>query len=574
MASRRTLQIAAALLLYSATAVYLTWPLITDLGSSTYLFPSIFATGGGDLAGSIAHLRELVDGHHNPFGAGRIADFNAPYGLEIRWALNVASFPSVIFLYALTLAVGATAAMNLFVLLGYVASGLAMFLFVRRLTGNTWISLLAGWAFAFYPFAVVTAEHPAFVHGWPFVLVMWRVLEVWEKPTVRNGLWAGAAAILAVAWTPHYLVLAGVTYGVITAVALVGAGRSGLRRALPAHAAGAALAFGFVLLVRILVALSPAQETFGSTSLVDLASTSARPLMYLIPSADTLLGGQFKDDLIERGWRGVERTLYVGWSVLALAAIGTAAAFAKRLVRVETRAAALALAAAVAAVAFAAPPEAEVLGLTVKLPSWFVFQVTPGLRLLSRFVIPLMAALCVLAALGLATLVRILPARAGWAALAIATLVVPLDLWNRFPDRTHTFETPSIYGAVPAGASGNLAEFPLLVRDRRWGEHDLDLFNQDAHGLPDTERLLPRGPDERRALAIAGLDDPATPGVLATLECAVRTAHSLCNGPRQHWTGKPGAGFEPGQRRDGRLPGHCSAGSVGVQCGTGFGFRG
>ncbi len=46
-----------------------------------YLFPGT-SRGGGDLDGSIAHLRELVDGHHNPFGPGRIGDFNAPDGLE------------------------------------------------------------------------------------------------------------------------------------------------------------------------------------------------------------------------------------------------------------------------------------------------------------------------------------------------------------------------------------------------------------------------------------------------------------------------------------------------------------
>ncbi len=62
-----------------------------------------------------------------------------------------------------------------------------MFLFVRRLTGHLWISLLAGWAFAFYPFAVVTAEHPAFVHGWPFVLLAWRVLEIWGSPPLGMG---------------------------------------------------------------------------------------------------------------------------------------------------------------------------------------------------------------------------------------------------------------------------------------------------------------------------------------------------------------------------------------------------
>ena len=424
----------AAFGVYLVFAVYLTWPLVTDLGGSVYLFQGA-SPRGGDLMGSIAHLRELVDGHHNPFGPGRIEDFNAPDGLEIRWALNLASFASVSVMYVLALAVGPTAAHGLFILFGYAFSGLAMFLFVRRLTGHLWISLLLGWAFAFYPFAVVTAEHSAFVHGWPFVLLAWRVLEIWERPTLRNGLWAGAAAIIALAWTPHYFVVGGVTYAALTATAILGAcfGPS-LRRHVAAHGVGVALSLSFVIVLTWLVGASGSEETLPSSSLTDLASTSARPLMYLIPSADTLVGGHMSSLLAERDWLGVERTLYLGWTVMLLALVAIAAVLLRRLEGTQLHAAALSAAVTVAALLFAAPPDVKILGATVHFPSWFVYQVTPGVRLLSRFVIPLMAALCVLAALGLLILVRSLPARGSLAVLVLATVLVPVDLWNRFPD--------------------------------------------------------------------------------------------------------------------------------------------
>jgi hypothetical protein len=541
MASRRTPQIAAALVLYLASAVYLTWPLVTDLGSSTYLFPSNFARGGGDLTGSIAHLRELVDGNHNPFGSGRIGDFNAPDGLEIRWALNFATFPSVILLYALAFAMGSTVAMNLFVLLGYVASGFAMFLFVRRLTGHAWISLLAGWSFAFYPFAVVTSEHPAFVHGWPFVLVAWRVLQVWEKPTLRNGLWAGGAAILAAAWTPHYVVIGGVTYAALTAAALLGAAFGpAFRRHLMAHALGGGLALAFVLLMTAIVSLSYSGETLPASSLTDVAETSARPLMFLVPSPDTLLGEHTRSFLDGRGWIGVERTLYVGWSILLLALLAVAASFAHRLDGARFRAAALAVAMAVTAVLFSAPPEATILGATIKFPAWFVYEVTPGVRLLSRFVIPLMAALSVLASLGLLAIVRSVSARMGVAVLAVATLLIPLDLWNRFPNRVYRYETPSVYRSVPSHPSAALAEYP--VRPITAVGDYLDLYYQDAHGLPILNGYF-RGPSERRALALAGLDEPTTPGALATLGVRYVLLTPFRAGPGVPDAGTPGAGF-------------------------------
>jgi hypothetical protein len=509
-------QAVAAFLFYALVAIYLTWPLVTDLGGSVYLFQSIFSKGGGDLTGSIAHLRELVEGHHNPFGPGRIEDFNAPDGLEIRWALNLASFPSVLMVYGLALALGPTAAHGVFILLGYSFSGLAMFLLVRRLTGHVWISLLAGWAFAFYPFAVVTSEHAYFIHGWPFVVLAWRVLEVWEQPTLRNGIWAGLAAVLTVAWTPHYFVIGGVMYAALTGVAILGAAiaTTGLRRHLNAHAVGLAVSFAFVLLMTLLVRASHSGDTLPNSSLADVAATSARPLMYLIPSSNTLLGEHTRSLLDERDWLGVERTLYVGWSVLLLALLGLAALIARRLDGARFRAAILAITMVVTAVLFAAPPQVELLGVTVPFPSWFVFQVTPGVRLLSRFVIPLMAALCVLAALGLYALVRSVPARAALAILAVATLLVPLDLWNRFPNRIYEYSTPSIYDAVPREDGANLAEYPLRPVTAV-GDY-LDLYYQDAHGLPIMNGYF-RGPDERRALAFQGLDDPRSAGALAAL---------------------------------------------------------
>jgi hypothetical protein len=39
---------------------------------------------------------------------------------------------------------GATAAFGLFAMIGYVASGTAIFLLARRLTGSTWVAFIAG----------------------------------------------------------------------------------------------------------------------------------------------------------------------------------------------------------------------------------------------------------------------------------------------------------------------------------------------------------------------------------------------------------------------------------------------
>jgi hypothetical protein len=85
-------------MLYGGFAVYLTWPLVTNLDSTIYVSPARYR---GDYQSIIAYLRETVDGWHNPFVPGRIDTFAAPYGFPSLWVINIASFSSTIVLYAL-----------------------------------------------------------------------------------------------------------------------------------------------------------------------------------------------------------------------------------------------------------------------------------------------------------------------------------------------------------------------------------------------------------------------------------------------------------------------------------------
>src|SRR5439155_7079755 len=199
-----------ALLLYVGFTLFLTWPLVTHLGSTIYLSPS---RPKGDYTSVIANIRELVHGWHNPFLPGRIHDFNAPYGLPITWVNNVATFASTSILYVLTAIFGATAAVGLFVMLGFVASAMAMFLLVRRFTGSPGIALVIGYAYGFYPYVVANGEHPHHIHGGVLALMAWRMVELYERPNLRNGLLAGAACLVTLGWTPYFILLGGVLYG-------------------------------------------------------------------------------------------------------------------------------------------------------------------------------------------------------------------------------------------------------------------------------------------------------------------------------------------------------------------------
>jgi hypothetical protein len=71
----------------------------------------------------------------------------------------------------------------------------------------------------------------------------------------------------------------------------------------------------------------------------------------------------------------------------------------------------------------------------------------------------------------------------------------------------------------------------------------LDLFYQDAHGKPILNGYF-HGPDERRALSIAGLDDPHTPPALATLGVRYVLLVPRRERPGVPPPGRPGKGLQ------------------------------
>jgi hypothetical protein len=514
-AHRAKIEFALAVAVFALTALFVVWPLPLHLGSSIYLPPTANPEGGGDLPGSIAHLREFAEGHF-PFFPGRIEDFNAPDGLEIRWPLNLASFSSTSVLYLLAVLFGANAAYGLFVIFGYIASGTAMFLLLRSLTGSAWIGVLIGWAFAFYPFAVMKAEHPHFLHGWVFVLLAWRLFALSERPTVRNGLWAGAAGILAVSWTHYFILLAGVFYAALVFTdLLLGSFRGDLRRRLLPHAAGAGLVFGFVFLMRqLLLAVQSVPGVGAANDLSAVIATAAKPLMFVVPSGNTFFGRWTQPFLAKRGLDEVEWTLYLGASTMALGIIGLGAALIGKLPLRLRRISAFGLTAVVTGLIFSAPPQVELFGRVLRTPTYFVFQAAAAYRLYTRFVVVVMFGVCLLAALGLAALTRQRGGRAVAAILVAATLLVPLDLWNKPPNAVRDLRVPPIYDLLRDQPPGILAEYPL--RSIPQIGHYLDLYYQGRHDHPILNGYF-RGPYEERALSLVDFDDPTVAGKLATL---------------------------------------------------------
>ncbi|MGH2713124.1 MAG: hypothetical protein ACRDM7_04425, partial [Thermoleophilaceae bacterium] len=503
----------AATALYAVLAVQLTWPVITDLNGTIF-------GAFGDLTGSMAYLRELVNGGHNPFLPGTIDTWSVPDGRDIEWPQNVASFVANGSLYLLAVPFGAVAAYSLFTLAGFVATGAVTFAFVRKLTGNPWIGLIAGWAYAFSPFAVMKgAGHVNFVHGWGFVLVLWRMLILYERPTLRSGLIAGVVTVVAMAVSPYHLLFAGLEWGALLAVGILVAlarRRGDLGRQLRAQAACAGVVLVFAVALGAVATYSAQGTGVEERTLSAVTTYSARPLEYLVPhSTHPIWGeeaGEWRADRLH-GSNFSETQLYVGWSLILLSLVALIAAARRRLDPRLTAAVVASATVGGVALVWSAPPEVLAFGELIPFPSKLTFEVNSAWRVYARLVMVVMLAVVVLASIGLERLVEN-RSRAVRAALivAIAALIV-LDLRATPLEPTKLGERPSLehLDDLPEGV---VANYP--IEPSGFGDYSAE-FNQGTHDQPILNGYEKDSLAEDRALLLDDLEDSRTPGRLAGL---------------------------------------------------------
>ena len=59
------------------------------------------------------------------------------------------------------------------------------------------------------------------MHGWVLVLMVWRMLELVERPTLRNAIIAGCATAFAMWWTPYFILIGGAGWAALALTAIV-----------------------------------------------------------------------------------------------------------------------------------------------------------------------------------------------------------------------------------------------------------------------------------------------------------------------------------------------------------------
>jgi hypothetical protein len=499
-------------LLYALWATHITWPLLRDPGHT------LLGTFG-DQAGGIAQMREWIEAGRIPFLPGRIHDLAAPEGLTINWGVDLGNWPYLLPTWLLALVIGPLGAYSLVTWLGFVLNGLVMQVLATRLTGSQLAGLVAGFAFAFVPFVVINAgTHAQFAHAWPLVLIIWRTLEVAERPTRRNAVLAGLAAILAVGFTSYYILIGGMLLLTCMVLALVYAWRTGTfaPQLKIQVAVGAAMLF-YVGVLAVLT-LGGGGGALRSHPTSEFYTYAARVHDYFVPFGASKLFGAATAPYLqanEHGSNFSESTLYVGLVLLQLAVIALVAAFARWSPTRLRWAAVAALAIAVAGFYWSAPPKVGVAGVLVPTPSDVIQHVSSTWRVYSRVGIVAIIGVTLMAAVGVAAITRGRHMLVATLVAALALAAVAVDFYYR-PGVTPltASATPPVYRLLKTRPGGILAQYPLLPAG--YGD-SADLYWQDAAGHPQLTGYAEDGHADRRALTLYYVSHRRTVRGLASL---------------------------------------------------------
>ena len=447
------------------------WPVPVNLGS-------VQPSGPGDGWGGTAVWQALVGERLNPFAPGDIASYNAPDGFPIPWQVNLQQWPTTLFYYGATRVTGdADVAHNLYMLTGLVGTATSMaWLVWRFVVQDRWIAVLGGLALVLQPLLIIKAPgHTAFAHMWPIVLTIGLVLLAAERPSWKRGVAAGAMAFVAVSWSGYHLILAGAAFGtVVIGVALANwrkEDRGKIWKALAVSVATLVFCLG-VLAAALLVAGRGADPTDAvrAHSIDTLTVYGARFHEYFVPPPTSELFGSITDDWLKtrmHGSNGAEASLYQGAVVMLLALAGLAFLLFRRLRGSASwlRSSATTLAVigpvlAIAAVYWSLPPHIYPVGLKIPTPSLAAFQFVTTWRVYSRFALVVAIGVIVLAAIGLRWAAGSTSRVRYVAVLAVATILIPLDLSvsSSGPVATDAPQVASVIAKLPPGI---VAVYPL-----------------------------------------------------------------------------------------------------------------
>ena len=390
---------------------------------------------------------------------------------------------------------------NVLLLGGIVASGAAMFVLARRLTGSAAAALVSAAVFTMAPYRLEHFMHLELQWTMWIPLALWAVHRAFDERPLKWGAWAGVFVSLQVISCVYY----GIFLAMLMAVLVVILAASDPRRAravLPGLALGAAIAA--VLILPYMQPYMQNVSTVGRRPTSEVAQYSAEPINYLLAPPENWLWNGTRDSI------GNEGRLFPGLGAVLLAL----AAFAYRPRRVVWIYAALC--------ALAVELSFGVNGIVY---GWLYERVDAlhGLRAPARFAILAQCALAVLAGFGaLAVQRRLLTASTRGAALItgiLALLTIEYassgmllrEVPNNPPDvyTVMRFTGPGVVAELPMPHVDNLPQWDAVYAS--WStEHWHPMLNGYSGYYPptyiETLRIMQTFPDDESIARLRALN--------------------------------------------------------------------
>ena len=402
-------------ILYTLLALVVTYPLVLNLNNSIYGIR-------GD------HLSQLWQDwwEKEQVLAGKFPVSTPLANYPFEFSYEGAAFPPLHLglRLILTLLTNEVLSLNIWLLLSFPLSGLAVYLLVKHLTKNRLSGALSGlvYSFSMYQFSHAW-EHSSlvFIFWMPFYVLA--LVRFNEEKSIRR-------AIVTALWFSLVL-LDNFYYGymifLFTAVFFLLQVRSWISwrsvKLLVLFAFFCAVfsaPFIFPIVKGVLtgnVGGELPKNTY-QRSPEDLNWMSARPWFYVLPSPYHLFLGNFSRKILDwiatkppyfltTTYARIEHNLYLGWTALLLAVVAVFQIVRRKIKKLEIRNSKLEiytkqfLLLGVLMIICSAPPMATVAGLKIYFPSHFLYKIFPMFRAYARFGVLVLLCVSVLAGFGL-----------------------------------------------------------------------------------------------------------------------------------------------------------------------------
>jgi len=527
--------------LFLLSACVITWPLVTRLAGALYGEP-------GDpvnVAWSLRWLKDSLLGGRGDFLHYGYAGF--PVGIKGYLPLPLLFSPLALLSF---LPRGEVVLYNLIILVSLALNGYVMFLLGTRLFANLPAALGMGLIYQFCPYALTRARyHHTLVEIFVFPLLLYALLRFREGRDGKGKALFFAALLVSLNVHPYYACASVLLLALLFLFYLARKAARGKERLAEALRPVRELLPTFLAAVCITVVLNSVYLFLfgnGIRSVVrregDLYTYAAHAWNYLVPSArSNLLGGGVGSFLSGKVLPNnvEEYVLFLGYANMGLAAVALATWLTGRLKgdgglsrRVKaargTWVVPFSLLLAAACVVFSLQPKIELAGITLYMPSWFIYRVFPLVRVYSRFGVLVFLAVTLMSGACLALVAEAAAKR--WrplSSLAVAFLTVLAlaefaELGRAPLQELYRYER--VYEAVrdlPENAV--IAEYPFVASDE--SINSLYLWNQLYHGrrMLNGYRLETR--EEVLRMMALNLLDARTPTLLAYLGADAVVVH-------------------------------------------------